>query len=253
MSGSRAEGTAPGQGTAPEQVPAKIRGRLVLALDVDDVVEASRVARELRPWFSVAKVGLELYSSAGPDAVETLLDLGYEVFLDVKLHDIPTTVERAARVLGSLGVAYVTVHAHGGAAMLRAGVAGLREGALAAGFEPAIAVAVTVLTSDRGAPPHIMPRRAALAAETGCGGIVCAAEDLREARQVAPRLLRVVPGIRPAGTPVHDQARSATPRDAWDGGADLLVIGRAVTAADDRSGAARALVEELGQNRAEPL
>jgi orotidine-5'-phosphate decarboxylase len=222
-----------------------IRSRLALVLDVDDLVVAVRLARELRPWFGVAKIGLELYSAAGPDAIGALMDNGYEVFVDLKLLDIPTTVGRASRVLGSLGARYLTMHARGDADMLRAGVEGLREGAALAGLPDPYPLAVTVLTSDDGAPPHILPYRVALAAETDCGGIVCAAADLVEARQIAPRLLRVVPGIRPAGTDVHDQARPATPREAMDAGADLLVIGRAVTEAPDHVAAAQAIADEL--------
>jgi orotidine-5'-phosphate decarboxylase len=222
-----------------------VRGQLALAFDIDDLVLAQRLGRDLRPYFGVAKVGLELFGAVGPDAVGAMLDLGYEVFLDVKLHDIPTTVGKAARVLGSLGVSYLTLHAHGGMHMLRAGVDGLYEGATRAGLAPPIALAVTVLTSDNSAPPHIVPKRAALAAEAGCGGIVCAASDLREVRQLVPRLKRVVPGIRPAGAAADDQARVATPREAIDDGADLLVIGRPVTQADDPVAAAAALVEEL--------
>ena len=113
--------------TATTDVPTDIRQRLALALDVDDLVLALRIGRQLRPYFGVAKVGLELYSAAGPEVIGTLTDLGYEVFLDLKLHDIPSTVNKAARVLGALGVRYVTMHAHGGVAMLQAGVEGLRE------------------------------------------------------------------------------------------------------------------------------
>ncbi|MGZ4705639.1 MAG: orotidine-5'-phosphate decarboxylase [Acidimicrobiales bacterium] len=222
-----------------------VRSRLALVLDVDDLVVAVRLARELRPWFGVAKIGLELYSAAGPDAIGALMDNGYDVFVDLKLLDIPTTVGRASRVLGSLGARYLTMHARGDADMLRAGVEGLREGAALAGLPDPYPLAVTVLTSDDGAPPHILPYRVALAAETDCGGIVCAAADLKEARQIAPRLLRVVPGIRPAGTDVHDQARPATPRDALDAGADLLVIGRAVTEAPDHAAAAQAIADEM--------
>src|ERR1700737_2077176 len=119
------------------------RQQLALALDVDDLVAASRLARELRPWFGVAQGGLELFSAAGADAVVAMMDEGYRVLLDLKLHDIPTTVERASRVLGSYGVSYLTMHASGGVPMLRAGVEGLAEGAARAGLEPAIAVAVT--------------------------------------------------------------------------------------------------------------
>src|SRR5689334_1143938 len=99
-----------------------VRRHLCLALDVDDLVEASRMAKSLQPYFSTVKVGLELFAASGPDAVTTMLDLGYEVFLDLKMHDIPNTVRRAARVAGSIGVRYLTLHAHGGPAMLRAGV-----------------------------------------------------------------------------------------------------------------------------------
>ena len=105
-----------------------MRRRLALALDVDDLVEAHRLAVALRPWFGVAKIGLELFSADGPEAIGALRDLGYQVFLDLKLFDIPTTVNRSTMVLGSLGVEYLTLHALGGVDMLRAGVEGLPRG-----------------------------------------------------------------------------------------------------------------------------
>ena len=222
-----------------------VRDKLALVIDTDDLVPALRLARELRPWFSTVKVGLELYSAVGPDAVTAMIDLGYDVFCDLKLHDIPTTVGRSARVLGSLGVAYLTLHAQGGSDMLRAGVEGLATGAAQAELPTPMALAVTVLTSDDTAPPHILPKRVQLASAAGCGGIVCAAADVREAKEHGPRLKAIVPGIRPAGSPKHDQARAATPREAIDAGADLLVIGRAVTAADDPAAAAAAVAAEL--------
>jgi orotidine-5'-phosphate decarboxylase len=222
-----------------------VRDHLALVLDADDLVAAMRLARDLQPWFGVAKVGLELFSASGPDSIGPLLDLGYEVFVDLKLHDIPTTVGKAARVLGAFGISYVTMHAHGGVDMLRAGVEGLAEGAGNAGLPTPTALAVTVLTSDSEAPPHIVPKRVKVALEGGCGGIVCAAADLNEIRQYAPALVKVVPGIRPAGSPRHDQARAATPAEALEGGADLLVVGRAVTQADDPAAAAAALTAEL--------
>ncbi len=230
---------------AATTVSPDIRSKLVLVLDTDDLVPALRLAHELQPYFGVAKVGLELYSAAGPDAITSLMEQGYDVFVDLKLLDIPTTVNKAARVLGSLGARYLTLHARGDGPMLSAGVEGLRDGAERAGLAEPFALAVTVLTSDTGAPPHIFPHRVALAAEAGCGGIVCAAADLAEARQLAPRLLRVVPGIRRAGTDIHDQARASTPRAAFDGGADLLVVGRTVTEAADPAAAAAELVAEL--------
>ena len=224
---------------------ADMKDKLALALDMDDLVVALRVAHELQPWFGVAKIGLELYSAAGPDAVASLTDLGYEVFVDLKLHDIPTTVEKAARVIGAFGVRYLTIHAMGGPVMLRAGVDGFIEGALAAGFERPVPLAVTVLTSDNDAPEHILPKRIGFAIEAGAGGVICAGADVQMVKQLGPRLVAVVPGTRPAGSPTHDQARVSTPGEAIDAGADLLVIGRVVTHADDPAKAAQALVASL--------
>jgi len=222
-------------------VPDDVRRRLALAVDLDDLVEAHRLAAALRPWFGVVKIGLELYSAAGPDAVGALRDLGYQVFLDLKLFDIPTTVNRATRVLGALGVEYLTLHALGGVDMLRAGVDGLNEGAAGADLPSPTALAVTVLTSDGSAPAHIVPNRVRQAVEGGCGGLILAASDLQTARELAPRLKRVVPGIRLAGSDRHDQARAATPQEAVANGADLLVIGRTVTASPDPRAAAAAV------------
>ncbi len=222
-----------------EEIDAEVRNKLALALDVDDLVAAIRLGRSLKDYFGVAKIGLELYSAAGPDAIGAIADLGYSVFLDLKLHDIPTTVGKSARVLGALGVQYLTMHAHGGVEMLRAGVDGLEEGARSAGLEQPASLAITVLTSDGDAPPHIMPKRVMLAAEAGCTGLVCSASDLGEAHHYAPRLMRVVPGIRLAGDSVDDQAHAASPDTALSAGADLLVIGRTVTRAEDPVKAAR--------------
>jgi orotidine-5'-phosphate decarboxylase len=230
---------------ATDGLSPELRDRMVLALDVDDLVEAVRLAKALKPWFGVAKVGLELFSAAGPEAIGTLNDLGYDVFADLKMHDIPTTVGKASRVIGALGARYLTMHAHGGPAMLRAGVEGLLEGARNAELEPPVALAITVLTSDTEAPEHIVPHRLRVAVEAGCGGIVCAAADLQDIRALAPRILRVVPGIRAEHGEVHDQARAVTPATALDEGADLLVVGRAVTLAEDPGGAAAALFADL--------
>ncbi len=223
----------------------ELRDRLVLALDVDDLVAALRLADQLRPWFSVAKVGLELFTAAGPDAVTSVSDAGFQVFLDLKLHDIPTTVKKSARVAGALGASFLTLHARAGAVMLRAGVEGLREGASAGGLPEPTALAVTILTSDADAPAHILGGRVAAAVEAGCGGVVVAADDVHEAKQLAPRLLAVVPGIRLPSGSTHDQARAASPRQALDAGADMIVVGRAVTAAADPQAAAAALYESL--------
>ena len=226
-----------------------VRNRLAIALDTDDLVEATRIARDVRPWFGVAKVGLELFSAAGPDAVISLSEEGFRIFLDLKLHDIPTTVRKAARVCGAVGASYLTLHAAGGPTMLRAGVDGLAEGAAGAELPAPTALAVTVLTSDDSAPPHVLGNRVRAALEAGCRGLVCAAGDVREAKLLAPRLTTVVPGIRPAGGATHDQARAATPETALSSGADLLVIGRAVTQAADRAKAAEEVVGHLDLER----
>lgn len=228
------------------------RQRLALALDVDDLVVALRLARRLRPWFGVAKVGLELFGATGPEAVSALVVEGYRVFLDLKLHDIPTTVGRAATVIGGLGTAYTTVHTQGGLSMLRAAVEGMANGAAAAGAPAPCVLGVTVLTSDTRAPDDVLAGRAALAVEAGCGGLVCAAEDLGITGRVAPDLLKVVPGIRPPGADAHDQARAATPAAALAAGADLLVIGRAVTAAAEPERVARAFLDEVTGSVAVP-
>ncbi len=232
---------------APEAVvPNELRQKLCLALDVDDLVAANRLARDLKPYFGVVKIGLELFTAVGPDAIGTMMDQGYKVFVDLKLHDIPNTVERAAKVLGSLGASYLTMHAHGGAPMLRAGVTGFHEGAANAGLPEPVAVAVTVLTSDSDAPEHIIPKRVRVAAEGGCQAIVCAVGDLADVRTLTPRLIKVVPGIRPEGAPADDQVRVGTPQEALDEGADLLVIGRPITRADDPVQAATELVASVG-------
>ena len=230
-----------------------VRDRLVLALDVASLDEAVDLAGRLRPWFSVVKIGLELFTAEGPLAVDALLDEDFRVFLDLKLHDIPTTVGRAARQIASLGVSYATVHAAGGEEMLRAAVEGFEEG-WAASVEmshPAPApgsagiLAVTVLTSEADAGAEVVGARALLAARTGCLGVICAATDLPVVRSRAPGLATVVPGIRLAGSERHDQARAAGPLSAIGAGADLLVIGRTVTGSEDPELAARRLSAEV--------
>jgi orotidine-5'-phosphate decarboxylase len=230
---------------ADDVVPEAVRARLALALDVDDLVAAHRLARDLKPWFGTMKVGLELYGAAGPEAISTLVDLGVDVFCDLKLHDIPNTVGRAARVLGSLGARYVTMHAAGGVAMLRAGVEGLREGAAGAELAAPLPLAVTALTSEAEVSDHVLRQRVMAGLDAGCGGFVCAVPDLHTVRELAPAATLVTPGIRLNGSSVDDQARIASPDAAITGGADLLVVGRPITQAADPRQAARDLVASL--------
>jgi orotidine-5'-phosphate decarboxylase len=220
----------------------RARDRLAIALDVPSLADAVELARAVAPWFGVAKVGLELYSAAGPAMVEPLADLGLRVFCDLKLHDIPTTVGRAARVLGRLGVGYLNFHAAGGVDMLRAGVDGVKEGARDAGRAAPVPLAVTVLTSDPDA--SAFDARLACAIEAGCGGVVCSVQEIARVKRARQDFLAVVPGVRLDGGDVHDQARVGTPAQVAAAGADVLVVGRAVGAATDRRAAAR-LVHEL--------
>lgn len=219
-----------------------VRGRLALALDVGGPADAEAVARRLAPWFGIAKVGLELYAEGGPDVFERLRALGMAIFADLKLYDIPTTVERAARTLGRRGVDFLNFPAAGGTAMLEAGVNGLAAGAREGGHPPPVALAVTVLTSE--ADVSAFDARLEAAATAGCDGVVCSAREVAAVKERAAHLRTMVPGIRLPDEAQHDQARVATPAEAIGQGADWLVIGRAVTAADDPEAAAEAITRD---------
>ena len=253
----------PPTATAPASVLGRVpaRHRLALALDVPDRHAAMALVERFGTDFGVMKVGLELFLAEGPRVVRDIVSAGSRVFLDLKLHDIPNTVERAARCAGEMGVWLLTLHTQGGLEMLAAGARGLSDGAASArsgaadagssaasansGSEAPIALGVTVLTSDADAPSEVLVSRAQLAERAGCGGVVCAAPDLGVVTDTVPGMLRVVPGIRPAGAPSADQRRVATPASALAAGADVLVIGRAVTAAPDPDAAAAAIVAEV--------
>ena len=219
-----------------------VRDRLALALDVGGATDAESIARRLAPWFGIAKVGLELYGEAGPDIFERLRALGFAIFADLKLYDIPTTVERAARVLGRRGVDFLNFPAAGGAAMLEAGVTGLAEGARDGGHQPPRALAVTVLTSE--ADVSAFDARLEAAVTAGCDGVVCSAREIAAVKSRAAHLATMVPGIRLPGEARHDQARVATPAEAFGQRADWLVIGRAVTAAADPESAAEEVTRD---------
>jgi len=227
---------------------------ILVALDTPTASEAHRLAAELVPHVAGFKVGLELLMGPGPSLIAGLRELGRPIFVDAKLHDIPNTVAAAARQLGAAGARWVTVHASGGRPMMEAAVAGLGDGAR---DEAAGILAVTVLTSlddltDLGVgdsiPDHV-ERLATLASNAGVEGVVCSAREIRVCAAAAPSLIRVVPGIRPGGVDHHDQARVATPRAAMDEGADLLVIGRAITTAPDPAEAAATIAQTILERR----
>ena len=225
---------------------------VLVALDVPTAAEAVRLAKAVRPHVAGVKVGLELLMGPGSAIVAALTDDGLDVFVDAKLHDIPTTVGRAARQLGRVGARWLTVHTGGGREQLVAAVEGLAEGA---GGRTAGVLAVTVLTSFddatlaevgvQGTVGRQASRLSKLAAATGCEGVICAVKELGVVAEVAPGLRRVTPGIRPAGDDADDQKRVATPAEAIRRGADLLVIGRPISRAKDPAAAAAAIAESL--------
>lgn len=225
--------------------------RLVYPLDYGSLEEAREGARLVAPHVGVLKVGLELFIAEGSAAIAVCHDVGRDVFLDLKLHDIPETVGRAVRSAASLGIRYLTVHAHGGRAMLERAV---EEAARAP--TPLTILAVTVLTSldaadlaDIGvdaAPSVQVERVAKLAWNAGVRGFVASAAEATNLRRVlGPEALLVTPGIRPAGNAAGDQKRVVTPADAIAAGADLLVVGRPIRDARDPREAAHGVVLEI--------
>jgi orotidine-5'-phosphate decarboxylase len=221
------------------KVTAAVRvARAIVALDAPSLPRAMAIVDALGESCDFYKVGSELFTAVGPEAVTTLRNRGHDVFLDLKFHDIPNTVRGAARSASGLGATLVTIHASGGADMMAAAVEG-------AGDRCRV-LAVTVLTSldaeglarswgrDVVAVDEEVLRLAALARRCGAHGIVCSASDASRVRAAHGETLEVlVPGIRLDGGSAHDQARVATPSEAVAAGANYLVLGRAVTAASD--------------------
>ena len=225
--------------------------RLAVAFDVNSHAAAVRAAAALRGHADIAKVGLELFISAGPTLVEELVGTGWTVFLDLKLHDIPATVSGAVRSAANLGVELMTLHTSGGRRMIEAAAAA-REGGM-----PRL-LGVTVLTSLdsaeidevglRGGTDKSVARLAKLAHEAGCAGVVSSPHEVATIKAAhGDSFLVVTPGIRPAGASVNDQARVATAADAVGVGADILVVGRPILKAPDPVAAADAIRAEMEQ------
>jgi orotidine-5'-phosphate decarboxylase len=214
---------------------------LIVALDLSDLDAAEALAGQLDAEAGLLKVGLELFAAGGPEAV-TRLRAFAPVFLDVKLHDIPNTVEGAARNCARLGVAMMTVHALGGEAMVAAAVRGATQGADQAGHPAPMILAVTVLSSLAGEGLASPASLAFEAVAAGANGVVVSGEDVAQVREVlGTQACLVVPGIRPAGSNGHDQVRILTPEEAIERGADYLVVGRPITGSSDPAGVARAI------------
>jgi orotidine-5'-phosphate decarboxylase len=218
--------------------------RICAALDVPDPGAAEKLASKLAGHVGLFKVGLELFVAHGRAAIDAVRKFGRPIFLDLKLHDIPQTVESAARGVAALGVEYLSVHASGGAEMVGAARRALPRTRL---------LAVTALTSlgpedldAIGFARDAVSRLAKLAVAAGADGVVCSPQEVATLRaQLGPSPLLVVPGIRPAGAAVGDQRRIGTPADAVRAGASILVIGRPLRDAPDPAAAADAIAREI--------
>lgn len=234
-----------------------MRPPVFVALDVNSAGQAQALVDQLGEQATHYKVGLQLYLAAGRPFVESLLAQGKRIFLDLKFHDIPNTVEHAVEQAAQLGVDLCTVHALAGAEALRRAVAAADR--VTGGTSPRMGIlAVTLLTSVNqsaanamgftGEPlEQVIDRLAALAAESGAHGIVCSAHEVVRQKRAWPALRALVPGIRPLGSESADQARTASPSEALRQGADYLVIGRPITGAPDPALALAAILRELDE------
>jgi orotidine-5'-phosphate decarboxylase len=225
--------------------------KIIVALDYPVASQALALVDRLDPLRCALKVGKELFTRAGPPLVETLVGRDFRIFLDLKFHDIPNTVAAACDAAADLGVWMVNLHASGGRRMMEAA----RE-RLAARPQAPLLIAVTVLTSlgredltEIGCPDEPLTRvlrLARLASAAGLAGAVCSPREAAAVRaELGPGFVLVTPGVRPAGAAVGDQRRVTTPREAMVAGADYLVIGRPITAADDPLGALAAIEAEI--------
>lgn len=230
------------------------RSKLIVALDLPTADAAARIAERLEGRAGMFKVGFELFSAEGPVLPRYLAARGERVFLDLKFHDIPNTVRSASREAAQLGVSMFNVHASGGRKMMEAALEGAREGQ-GTGARPLV-LAVTVLTSlsavdlvetgVNGSTEEAVIRLALLAKSAGLDGVVASAREAAAIRKACGANFAIVtPGIRPASSAAHDQARVSTPEDAIRAGADYLVCGRPITASPAPESAADAIVAEI--------
>ncbi len=233
-----------------------MRNPIIAAFDVPSAEKALQLAQQLAPVISAFKIGSELFTSAGPDIVRRVRDLGAMVFLDLKFHDIPSTVARAVAAAVRLDVQMLTVHASGGVEMLKAAEQAAEETAWELRHAPPLVLAVTVLTSldsrtlsEIGFDPNVarqVRRLANMATAAGLRGLVCSPLEVAELRQSLPRSTQfVTPGVRVETTPADDQKRTLSPREALSAGANWLVIGRPICAAENPRAAAEDILSSL--------
>ncbi len=222
---------------------------IIAALDVHDDARALTLAEKLAPAVGAFKIGKELFTAAGPDVVRRIRDLGADVCLDLKFHDIPHTVTKAVTAAARLDVQMLTIHASGGTAMLKAALEAAADGPLVLG--------VTVLTSmdendlaevgvEKSTAEQVL-HLAKLATQAGLKGLVCSPKELTSLREALPPEVQLItPGIRPDGTDHADQKRTMTPAEALAAGANWLVIGRPICAAENPRQAAEEILDSLG-------
>ena len=234
------------------------KDRIILALDVSSEGEAVDLVKELRDCVGAFKVGLELFNSAGPRIFESLRGAGADrIFYDGKFHDIPNTVAGASRAAVRMGIWMLNVHAAGGSAMMRAAADAADDEAHRLGVKAPLILGVTVLTSisqemlhDELSVPVLMENQvthlAQLSQNSGLDGVIASPREILPVKAACgPQFLVVTPGVRPAWAAANDQKRVTTPSEAVRDGADYLVIGRAITAAEDRRAAAERVIAEL--------
>ena len=225
--------------------------KLIVALDVNDIGEAKDLVKKLYPDVGIFKVGLQAFINFGPELIKDINKMGAEVFLDLKLHDIPNTVANAIEAISKLDVAMLTIHASGGLEMMKKAA----EAANANKRSPKV-LAVTVLTSinekdlmDLGVSKSTdeqIATLAKLALSAGCNGVVCSPKEASLVRETCGEgFLIVTPGIRPRGKDTNDQKRVATPKQAVLDGADYIVVGRPIKEAKDPTEAARDIIKEI--------
>jgi orotidine-5'-phosphate decarboxylase len=226
---------------------------LILALDVPSREEAAPILRQLRGHLRWVKLGLQMFTAYGPNYVREVAGMGFDIFLDLKLHDIPNTVGKAVESLGPLPIKMLTLHTAGGGEMMRFAVAAQQK------TNPhLLLLGVTVLTSTDAAglnevgvtasPADQVARLGRLAVDSGLRGLVCSPLEVELLRRTLPATTQLVtPGIRPAGDDVGDQKRIMTPADAARAGSSYIVVGRPILKAADPAAAARAILAELGE------
>jgi len=233
------------------------RGRLVLALDVDDLKSAEDLVDKLKDYVGVFKIGSQLFTSEGIKVIEMVNQKGGKVFLDLKFHDIPNTVKGAAESATKLGVYMFNIHASGGYEMMKAAADAARKTSIKLGIKKPFILGVTVLTSinqeilkkeigvNKNVKEHVV-HLAKLAKSAGLDGVVASPQEIKEIRaSCGDNFIILTPGIRPAGEELNDQKRIMTPRQALEQGADFIVIGRPIRNAENPVEAARNIIREM--------